>query len=95
MQRLKLSPEKKKAEQDKKRLYMKRCCEVESTHKAARKNNDNASKKRKCQNESTDAAATQKTMPMHQRKENARMKVLMQPQHKKQCQCIKEKKTPE
>ncbi len=61
MQRLKLSPEKKKAEQDKKSLYMKRCHEAESTHKAAtQKNNDNASKKRKCQNESTDAAATQK-----------------------------------
>ncbi len=61
MQRLKLSPEKKKAEQDKIRFYMKRCCEAESTHKAAtRKNNDNTSKKRKCQNESTDAAATRK-----------------------------------
>ncbi len=61
MQQLKLSPEKKKAEQDKKSLYMKRCREAESTHKAA----------------------TQKTTTMHQRKENARMKVLMQPQHKK------------
>ncbi len=61
MQRLKLSPEKKKAEQDKKRLYIKRCREAESTHKAAtQKNNNNASKKKKCQNESTDAAATQK-----------------------------------
>jgi hypothetical protein len=61
MQRLKLSPEKKKAEQDKKRLYMKRCREAESTHKAAtRKNNNNASNKRKHQNESTDAAATRK-----------------------------------
>jgi hypothetical protein len=61
MQRLKLSPEKKKAEQDKIRFYMKRCREAESTHKAAtRKNNYNASKKRKRQNESTDAAATQK-----------------------------------
>ena len=59
MQWLKLSPEKKKAEQDKKRLYMKRCREAESTHKAATwKNNNNASKKRKHQNESTDAAAT-------------------------------------
>ncbi len=61
MQWLKLSPEKKKAEQDKKSLYMKRCHEAESTHKAA----------------------TQKTMTMNQRKENTRMKVLMQPQHKK------------
>ncbi len=43
------------------RLYMKRCREAESTHKAAtRKNNDNASKKRNRQNESTDAAATRK-----------------------------------
>ncbi len=46
---------------DKRRLYMKRCCEAENTHKAATwKNNDNASKKRKSQNESTDAAATRK-----------------------------------
>ncbi len=48
-------------QKDKKRLYMKRCREGESTHKAAtRKNNNNASKKRTCQNERTDAAATQK-----------------------------------
>ncbi len=95
MQQLKLSPEKKKAEQDKKRLYMKRCCEAESIHKAAtQKNNDNVSKTRKHQNESTDAAATQKNKDNASRKENARMKVLMQPQHKKQRQCIKEKKTP-
>ena len=33
--------------------------------------------------ESTHKAATQKTTTMHQRKENARMKVLMQPQHEK------------
>jgi hypothetical protein len=31
MQRLKLSPEKKKAEQDKKRLYMKKFCEAEES----------------------------------------------------------------
>ncbi len=33
MQWLNLSPEKKKVEQDKKRLYMKRCCEAESIEK--------------------------------------------------------------
>jgi hypothetical protein len=31
MQRLKLSPEKKKAEQDKQRLYMKKFCEAEES----------------------------------------------------------------
>ncbi len=57
---------------DKRRLYMKRCREAESTHKAAtRKNNDNASKKK-----------------------NAKMKVLMQPQHKKTTTMHQRKKMP-
>ena len=61
MQQFKLSPEKNKAENDKKKLYMKRCCEAESTDKAAtRKSNDKALKKRKRQTESTDAAVTRK-----------------------------------
>ena len=48
MQRFKLSPEKNKAENDKKKLYMKRCREAESTDNAAtRKRNDKALKKRK------------------------------------------------
>ena len=59
MQQFKLSPEKNKAENDKKKLYMKRCREAESTNKdATRKSNDKALKKRKRQTESTDAAAT-------------------------------------
>ena len=62
MQRFKLSPEKNKAENDKKKLYMKRCREAEST----------------------DNAATRKAMTKHQRRENARLKVLMQPRHEKQ-----------
>ena len=61
MQQFKLSPEKNKAENDKKKLYMKRCREAESTNKAAtRKSNDKASTKRKRETKSTDAAATQK-----------------------------------
>ncbi len=61
MQQFKLSPEKNKAENDKKKLYMKRCPEAESTDNAAtKKSNNKASKKRKRQTESTDAAATRK-----------------------------------
>ena len=59
MQQLKLSPEKNKAENDTKKLYMKRCREAESTNNAAtRKSNDKALKKRKRQTKSTDAATT-------------------------------------
>jgi hypothetical protein len=62
---------------------MKRCCEAESTHKAATpKNNDNASKKENARMKVLMQLQHKKITTMDQRKENARMKVLMQPQHK-------------
>jgi hypothetical protein len=64
MQRLKLSPEKKKAEQDKKRFYMKKFCEAEeSIDKAAswkKKDKRRLYVKRCHEAESTHKAATQK-----------------------------------
>jgi hypothetical protein len=66
MQRSKLSPEQKKAEKDKNRLYKKKCRQDESAEKAAtRKSNDKPSKKRKRQSKSADVTLTKKSTRVH------------------------------
>ncbi len=64
MQRLKLLPEKKKAEQDKTRFYMKKFCEAEESIDTAanrgKKDKRRLYMKRCCEAESTHKAATRK-----------------------------------
>ncbi len=59
MQRLNLSPEKKKVEQDKKRLYMKRCHEAQSLEKKTADQDKKRLSKKRCR----EAESIQKRRP--------------------------------
>ena len=80
------------AEQVKKRLYMKRCCEAEQPNKAAiQKSNDNASKKRKHHDESDDGATKQKSNNNASMKRKCQLQVFLDNEMSNAIECaIKE-----